>query len=284
MFVRVKDRGNGKKSIQIVEAHRLADKVSQHIVRHVGQAFNKREVEELKRLAESIMIEMKNKRQPVLPTFSPEDIYNNKAKKRANVDYSPARARKDSTDRQRLIDRLMKKVKNGKIKIKDIIPNYGTKKYLQITGGEAVVNESRIDEDTKWDGLHGIITNIKKKPAEELLAHYSDLWQIEEAFRINKHDLRMRPIYHWISRRIEAHILICFIAYTIAKQATYRIRYQQLPMSFEQIRNELLHVQSSLVIDTKTKNNYLIPSRVTVNQKKIYQTFGLKRSEVPCKI
>ena len=48
MFVRVKTKSNGKKAIQIVESYRRADKVSQRIVRHLGQAVTDREVEQMK--------------------------------------------------------------------------------------------------------------------------------------------------------------------------------------------------------------------------------------------
>lgn len=202
--------------------------------------------------------------------------------RRLIVSYNSQRARKDTFDRQRLLERLMKKSKEGKIKIKDIIPNYGTKKYLKINNDDVVINESKIEEDEKWDGLHGVITNVKEESAIKILSHYSRLWEIEETFRISKHDLRMRPIYHWTPKRIKSHIAICFLALTLAKQAVYRISVQQVPMSFEQIRNELLHVQSSIVIDRETKKKYSIPSHVTINQKKIYQAFGLKRSGVPC--
>lgn len=75
MFVRTKEKPNGKISVQIVESHRKADKVSQKIIRHVGQAVTDMEVEELKKLAQKIIVEMKNQRSPVLPIFAPEDIY-----------------------------------------------------------------------------------------------------------------------------------------------------------------------------------------------------------------
>jgi transposase len=202
-------------------------------------------------------------------------------KRRLIVSYSSKRARKDAADRQRLIDRLMKKAKEKKIKIKDLIPNYGSKKFIKIENGDATINDEKIEADAQWDGLHGIITNSKDKSSVELLSRYRDLWQIEEAFRISKHDLKMRPIYHWSEPRIRAHILICFISLTLAKQAVYRVGVQQDAMSFEQIRNELLHAQSSVVIDISSKKKYIIPSHVTVNQKKLYQVFGLKRSAVP---
>ena len=201
--------------------------------------------------------------------------------RRLVVGYSAKRAKKDAADRQRLVDRLMKKVKGDKIKVKDLIPNYGSKKYISIENGSASVNQEKIKADAEWDGFHGVITNATDKTSSELLSRYRELWQIEEAFRISKHDLKMRPIFHWTENRIKAHIAICFLAFTLAKQAVYRIALQQEPMSFEQIRNELLHAQSSVVIDLASQKKYIIPSHVTVNQKKLYQAFGLKRSQVP---
>ena len=70
MFVRVKVRPNGKRSIQICESYRRSDKVSQKVVRHVGQAENDKEEAVLRNLANSIIVEMKNSRTPVLPSFS----------------------------------------------------------------------------------------------------------------------------------------------------------------------------------------------------------------------
>ena len=204
--------------------------------------------------------------------------------RRLIVGYSKKRAKKDAADRQRLIDRLLKKQKKNKIKISDLISNYGTKKYITVEKGSASVNESKIEDDARWDGIAGVITNHKDKKAGEILSRYRELWQIEEAFRISKHDLRMRPIYHWTENRIKAHISICFISLALAKQAVYRVGLQQETMSFEQIRNELLHAQSSIVIDISTQKKFIIPSHVTVNQKKLYHVFGLKRSEIPTEL
>lgn len=201
--------------------------------------------------------------------------------RRLIVSYSAKRAKKDKADRQRLIDRIMKKVKNGKLKVKDLIPNHGTKKFIKISGGQAEIDPDKIEMDSIWDGFHGVITSDKIRNNADILASYRDLWQIEEAFRVSKHDLKMRPIYHWTEPRIRAHIAICFTAFTLIKQTLHRVALQQKPMSFEQIRNELLHAQSSILVDISNGKKYLIPSHVTVEQKKIYQVFGLKRSEVP---
>ena len=205
--------------------------------------------------------------------------------RRLIVSYSKKRAEKDAKDRQRLIDRMQKKVRNGKIKIADLISNHGTKRFLSVHGGEAIINEEKITESARWDGLHGVITNAPETSASDLLSRYRDLWQIEEAFRVNKHNLKMRPIYHWTESRIKAHISICFIAYTLVKQALYRLSVQKdMDISFERLRNELLHVQSSILVEKNTKERYVLPSKVTVNQKKIYKAFDLTRSETPYKL
>ena len=195
--------------------------------------------------------------------------------------YSSKRARKDSADRLRLIERLLKKVKDGKVKIKDVIPNYGTKKYLGLRDKEAFIDESKIEKDALWDGMHGVLTNANDLSISEIISRYRGLWSIEESFRISKHDLKMRPIYHWTPERISGHILICFIAYALVRQAMYRISLQYEPMSFERIRNELLHAQASILLDKATNRKYLLPSKTTPVQKKLYHIFGLKRSEVP---
>jgi transposase len=200
--------------------------------------------------------------------------------RRLIVSYSSSRAAKDFSDRQRLIDRLMKKVKNGKVPIKSIIPNHGSKKYVKISKAEVLIDESKIEQDAKWDGLHGVITN-SSKTVSEILTHYHGLWRIEETFRISKHDLKMRPVYHWTPERIRSHIMICFLSLAIARQSVYRLTIQKKPVSFEHLRNELLKVQSSVMIDISTKKRYLIPSKTTPLQKSIYQAFGLKRQEVP---
>jgi transposase len=70
------------------------------------------------------------------------------------------------------------------------------------------IDQEKIIEAEKWDGIHGIITNIKDKSASEILSHYKRLWQVEETFRISKTDLKIRPIYHDSAQRIKAHIAL----------------------------------------------------------------------------
>ena len=202
--------------------------------------------------------------------------------RRLVISYSSKRAQKDMKDRSRLIERLLKKAKDGKIKVKDLIPNYGTKKYIKVTNNNAGIDLDKIDKDAEWDGIHGIISNNQNKDCVELMESYRGLWQIEESFRVNKHDLKMRPVFHWRPERVRAHVAICFLSYALSRQAVYRINAQSgMKLSLRQLRNELLHVQSSFLLDTEDGKRYLLPSKATVNQKKIYRAVGLSRGEAP---
>ena len=79
------------------------------------------------------------------------------------------------------------------------------------------IDYDKYEADAKWDGLKGYITNTKLS-SESVIENYSNLWQIEKAFRMSKSDLRIRPIHHRLKHRIEAHICISFAAYTVYKE------------------------------------------------------------------
>jgi len=195
------------------------------------------------------------------------------------VSYSSERAKKDIKDRTRLVERLQKYEKNGVIKLKDLIKNNGTKKFLKIDKNNkdiATVNLEKVSKESEWDGLHGVITNNKKEASVDILNRYKGLWQIEEAFRINKGDLKMRPIFHWKPRRIRAHILFCYITYAVVANAKFRLNKIGLGLSVNRIKEELSNIQLSVVRDKSTGKRFAIPKILNDIQKKLYQVFGVR--------
>ena len=124
------------------------------------------------------------------------------------------RARKDAHNRQRGLARLQKRVASGRL-TKQNINNRGYNKYLKMEGEVTIsINMDKYEADAAWDGIKGYVTNTTLT-AKEVIANYSNLWFIERAFRMNKFDLAVRPIYHRLRNRIEGHICVCFTAYTI---------------------------------------------------------------------
>jgi transposase len=201
------------------------------------------------------------------------------------VSFSEKRAKKDRADREKAIEKLKKKLNKNKTDPKTFLNNYGYKKYLMITGNTEInINQEKVETESQWDGLHGVMTNIKDMEAESIISRYRDLWQIEECFRLTKHDLKIRPIYHWTPKRVKAHIAIVFIALSCIRHLSYRVSLQYSKLSPEEIRQALIHVQLSFIKNHETKERYCIPSNITQNAKKIYQIMGVKLSLVPFKL
>jgi transposase len=67
------------------------------------------------------------------------------------------------------------------------------------------------------EGCYLLRTNVSDWSDEELWKAYIQLTEAEGAFRIHKSDLRLRPIWHQKEERVQAHILVCFLAYVLWK-------------------------------------------------------------------
>lgn len=179
--------------------------------------------------------------------------------RRLIVTYSNKRAGKDEHNRIRGLRRLEKRMKSGNL-TKSSINNKGYNKYLRIKGKVAIeIDYEKFNQDKCWDGLKGYITNATLRP-KQIIRHYKNLWQIEKAFRISKTDLKIRPIYHRIQSRIEAHICISFTAYTIYKEMERVLQKNKIPFSVARAA-ELTHNMYQINImlpESKQEKNILL--------------------------
>jgi transposase len=207
--------------------------------------------------------------------------------RRLIVTHNTKRAEKDRKDREKSIEKLRQKLEKSK-NPKSLISNYGYKKFLTVEGEVKVqVDEAKLQRESLWDGLHGVMTNIveKKMNSEEVLSHYHGLWQVEDSFRIEKHDIRVRPVFHWTAKRIKAHIAICFMDFALIRFLQYKIK-QKTGESFsaERIREELFRVQESVLINTADNNRYVVPSKTSQDAIRIYEVMDKKRHVVPFRL
>ena len=87
--------------------------------------------------------------------------------------------------------------------------------------GRAEVLWSKVDAWREWsnlsEGCYLLRSNIMDWSAQDLWQAYIQLTQAEAAFRIHKSDLAIRPIWHQRSERVQAHIMVCFLAYVVWK-------------------------------------------------------------------
>ena len=146
------------------------------------------------------------------------------------VSMSDKRAKKDKHNRVKGLERLKKHIQSGKL-TKSNINNRGYNKYLRLEGEVKIsIDNEKFLADAAWDGIKGYVTNTKLS-AKNVIENYNNLWYIERAFRMNKTDLRIRPIYHHLRNRIEGHICICFTAYTVLLEMERMLKHAKSQIS-----------------------------------------------------
>jgi hypothetical protein len=88
-------------------------------------------------------------------------------------------------------------------------------------GGAAQIEWSKLSSWREWahlsEGCYMLRSNVTDWTPEELWRAYIQLTEAEAAFRIHKSDLQIRPVWHQRADRVQAHILVCFLAYVLWK-------------------------------------------------------------------
>lgn len=188
------------------------------------------------------------------------------------LSYSVARAKKDAYNRERGVERLRKAYKSGKL-TKQEVNKRGYNKFLEISKDiEVSISQQKIDDDCKWDGLKGYITNTTLDAAR-VISEYRGLWVVERAFRISKGTLDMRPIFHFTERRIEAHVCICFAAYKVYKELERIIKMIGIDRSVEQVIDISKTITTIRINMPQNRKTYTKTLFLTDTQKAISRLF-----------
>ena len=115
--------------------------------------------------------------------------------------------------------------------------------------GSVALNQNLITKTESLLGIKGYCTNIPEKdlPNSDVITCYHELWNVEHAFRMSKHDLEARPIFHRKGDAVRAHILLCFIALMMG-------RYLEIAtgMSLRKARDLLWSIEEAHFEDTVT--------------------------------
>ena len=185
------------------------------------------------------------------------------------LSYSTQRAKKDKYNRNKAIQRLENKIKSSKtITKKDLKLSYYAK-YIDLDDNNSKItfniNNQKIIEDEKLDGIKGFVTNDFTLTANEIIEHYNNQYEVERAFRISKTDLKIRPIYHRLETRIKAHILISFVSYAIYKEFDRKLKINDVKFNFSQkLLRKIIEHLIALKIDDE-----IIPINPSEIQKQI---------------
>ncbi len=92
-------------------------------------------------------------------------------------------------------------------------------KFVKAQQQKLEINEELIAKTTKLLGVKGYYTDLPEDQvsSQAIVERYHDLYKIEQAFRVSKHDLQTRPVFHFKEQPIRLHIMICFMALAVSK-------------------------------------------------------------------
>ena len=190
------------------------------------------------------------------------------------INQSASRARNDANNRARGLGKLTKAIDSGKLG-KQHINNRGYNKFLKMKGKiDVELDSEKVEEDKKWDGLKGFVTNTDLS-MDEVLTNYKQLWHIEKAFRMSKSDLKFRPIFHRKKSRIETHLCIAFCSYKLYKELERILQESKSETSPEraiQILNSIYEIQAHLPESKKPIRKLQIK---TDQQKELLSIFNI---------
>ncbi len=158
-------------------------------------------------------------------------------KEKIHCSWSSKRARKDKKDRQRLVDKAQRIIDSPSTHEE----SRGAKKYIKAGKSETLptLNSEKIERDEQWDGFYGIQCSNLALTTEEVINSYKNLWRIEEAFRVLKSSMNIRPIYHWNQKRIKGHLVTCFIAFLLERTLELTLRRKEIDYSTERVRQSV---------------------------------------------
>ncbi len=181
-----------------------------------------------------------------------------------------AEARRDAEQRATILDGLRAKLAQGD---KALVGNSGFRRYLKTVSAEHfAIDETRVAEDARFDGLYVLRTNTKITPLQALL-RYRDLLRVEQLFRQAKAVLATRPIYHSSDMAIRGHVFCSFLALLLAKELEDRLHRHGVAAEWGDILRDLDRLQEiELEQDGK---RFLLRTPTTGVAGKLFQAVGV---------
>ena len=155
------------------------------------------------------------------------------------------------------INRAMKIIESNPEKLKKAKQN-DPKRFIKTTNitndGELAeksiyeINQSVIDEETKYDGLYAVCTNLEDS-AEDIIKLNHRRWEIEESFRIMKTDFKSRPVYHTKDEMIKAHFMTCYLALVV-------YRYLEKKLDEKYTAPQIIETLREMEVKLENNDNY----------------------------
>ncbi len=136
--------------------------------------------------------------------------------------------------------------------------------------------EDNIRSEEKSDGWFVVITLNKDLSKEKIIEKYKELKYIEHGFAELKHSLKLRPNFHWTQKRINAHVMVCFIAFQLA--CLFEKKIHNLEMTWEKGVEKLRRIH---VVEWRTKDRYRVGlTKTTSEQQEIFDLLNCPKLSI----
>lgn len=145
---------------------------------------------------------------------------------------------------------------------------------------EYAINKEKLKSDEKLDGTFLIQTNKSTYSEEKLLEIYKNLSKVENAFKIIKNNLDIRPMYHWKTSRVKGHIYMCVLSYFIYNSIDYIAKNKKIGLSAESILNKLEEIKLIKANLPNGKNRYSL-TEISKETNKILSKYEIKKLKIP---
>ena len=149
-----------------------------------------------------------------------------------------------------------------KLKIKDCI-----KKFLNGSS----INKETLAKAESTDGLYALFSTNSSLTDKEIVKIYFEKDKIEKAFKCLKGMIGMRPVRHWLSDRVKAHVFICYLSYALLALLEWKLKTANIEMSASSSLELLENLYRVKIMDPKTGNMFLKHSVMSKEQEKIFK-------------
>jgi transposase len=191
--------------------------------------------------------------------------------------YNPAEAERQAQHRQMLVELLESELASHKDQSAsaqwaiELQASRRFKRYLRTTkSGQLRIDRAAVVEAAKYDGKWVIETNDDSLSLEDAACGYKSLMVIERCFRsLKRTQIKMTPMYHWASRRIETHVKICVLALQIERVAEI-----SCGLPWHHIKRALETLQITEFFDLKYR--VLMRNEVTPEAENILKSLKIK--------
>lgn len=185
--------------------------------------------------------------------------------------YSTQRAKKDKHDREERLKTAQALLSNP-----SLLKKKPQRYFLKATGKDSYeLDKDKIASAEKHDGFLAISTSSKNLTATQVLEQYKQLYKIEHTFRTFKGHLETRPMFHWTDKRIEGHICLCYIAYTLLNYVLLKANDKQKLVTESSLRKTLDKMQVSLL--QHNEQRVYVRSKPQDKEGALQQKLGLKQ-------